>query len=111
MYDIYTYRFAFPLFSMAALIAADTTVSSEIDSFGSFVDRFGILGAVCVVQWIVIRYIMQRYEKTQADRFMDLQHQIEDKDDQVTQLTGMVAKNSSINMRIEKLLNTLEKKN
>ncbi len=110
MYDFTMCRLAFPFFATATLIAADTMAINEIDSFGSFVDRFGVLGAVCVVQWIVIRYIMQRYEKIQADRFLDMERQIEDKNEQVTQLTGMIGKNSSINLRVEKLLNEIEKK-
>lgn len=109
MQDFTATRFGIPLFATASLIAASEGMSiQQIDSNWALLDRFGVLGAVCVVQWIVIRYIMQKYEKIQADRFSDMEERLQEKNDQVSQLTTMITKTSTVSMRVEKLLNEIE---
>jgi len=111
MYDFTLVRFTVPLFATASLIAAaEGPMIHDVGSVWSIIDRFGVLGAVCVVQWIVIRYIMQKYEKMQADRFADMEERIQEKNEQLAQLNGMISKTSTISMRVEKLLNEIEKK-
>ena len=110
MYDFTLVRFTVPMLATASLIAAsDGATLQQSDSMWSIIDRFGVLGAVCVVQWVVIRYIMQKYEKMQADRFADMEERIQEKNEQVAQLNGMISKTSTISMRVEKLLNEIER--